>query len=164
MFFIQRYFICCPSDSTVSEDSGFDPRTVATLALAVRRSNHSAKSSDLIPNSARSHTPVAEIYTCKKQLSNITVNSWKCLREEYSNWKTTTKAHNSIRSTSLVCVRHYFCLLNFFNPFLFNRGLSCPSSVQTALTQNCLELTISGFPYNCLLASCGDNGLKKTQV
>jgi hypothetical protein len=33
-----------PSDSTVSEDAGIEPRTVATSALAVRRSNHSAKS------------------------------------------------------------------------------------------------------------------------
>jgi hypothetical protein len=31
------------------------------------------------------------------------------------------------------------------NPFLFIRGHSCPRSVQTSLTQNCLELTISGF-------------------
>ncbi len=32
------------SDSAVSEDAGFQPITVATLALAVRRSNHSARS------------------------------------------------------------------------------------------------------------------------
>jgi hypothetical protein len=31
-----------PSDSTVSEDAGIEPRTVATTVLAVRRSNHSA--------------------------------------------------------------------------------------------------------------------------
>jgi hypothetical protein len=32
-----------PQDSTVSEDAGIEPRTVATSALAVRRSNpHSA--------------------------------------------------------------------------------------------------------------------------
>jgi hypothetical protein len=30
-------FICSPSDSTVSEDAGIEPRTVETLALAVRR-------------------------------------------------------------------------------------------------------------------------------
>jgi hypothetical protein len=41
-----------PSDTTVSEDAGIEPRTVATLALAVRRSNHSARSR---PQSARSH-------------------------------------------------------------------------------------------------------------
>ncbi len=37
---IQHCFICRPSDSTVSEDAGIEPRTVATSALAVRRSNH----------------------------------------------------------------------------------------------------------------------------
>jgi hypothetical protein len=43
MYFIQHCFIFRPSDSTVSEDAGIEPRTVATLALTVRRSNHSAK-------------------------------------------------------------------------------------------------------------------------
>jgi hypothetical protein len=33
-----------PSDSTVPEDAGIDPRTVATTALDVRRSNHLARS------------------------------------------------------------------------------------------------------------------------
>ncbi len=47
------------------------------------------------------------------------------------------------------------------NPFLFIRGLSCPSSVQTLLTQNCLKLTIPGFPDNCLPVSCGDTGFLK---
>jgi hypothetical protein len=37
-----------------------------------------------------------------------------------------------------------------FNLFLFIRGLSCPSSVQTYLPQNCLMLTILRFHYNCL--------------
>jgi hypothetical protein len=35
---IQHCFICRPSDSTLSEDAGIEPRTVATTALAVRRS------------------------------------------------------------------------------------------------------------------------------
>ncbi len=52
MYCIQYCFICRPSDSTVSEDAGIEPRTVATTALAVRRSNLSAKSH---PQSARSH-------------------------------------------------------------------------------------------------------------
>jgi hypothetical protein len=44
MYFIQHCFcfICRPSDFTVSEDAGIEPRSVATLALAVRRCNHSA--------------------------------------------------------------------------------------------------------------------------
>ncbi len=37
---IQHCFICRPSDFTVSTDAGIEPRTVATSALAVRRSNH----------------------------------------------------------------------------------------------------------------------------
>jgi hypothetical protein len=36
---IQHCFICRPSDSTVPTDAGIEPRTVATSALAVRRSN-----------------------------------------------------------------------------------------------------------------------------
>ncbi len=50
-FYVQ-YFICCHSDYTVSEDAGIEPGTVATLALAVRRSNHSARSH---PTRAISH-------------------------------------------------------------------------------------------------------------
>ncbi len=44
MYDIQHCFICRPSESTVPEDAGIEPRTVATTALAVRRSNHSARS------------------------------------------------------------------------------------------------------------------------
>ncbi len=42
MYDIQQCFICRPSDSTVSEDAEIEPTTVATTALTVRRSNHSA--------------------------------------------------------------------------------------------------------------------------
>jgi hypothetical protein len=41
-YFIQHCFICRPFESTVSEDAGIEPRTVATSALAVTRSSHSA--------------------------------------------------------------------------------------------------------------------------
>ncbi len=41
---IQHCFICRPSDSTVPTDAGIVPRTVATGVLAVRRSNHKARS------------------------------------------------------------------------------------------------------------------------
>ncbi len=44
MYDIQHCFICHPSDFTMSEDAGIEPRTVATTALAVRRPNHSARS------------------------------------------------------------------------------------------------------------------------
>ncbi len=51
-YIIHHFFICRPSDSTVSEDAGIDLRTVATLALAVRCYNHSAESHS---HSAKSH-------------------------------------------------------------------------------------------------------------
>ncbi len=47
------------------------------------------------------------------------------------------------------------------SPFLFVRGLSCPSCIQALLSLNCLKLTMPGFPYNCLPVSCGDVGFKK---
>jgi hypothetical protein len=63
MYCIQHCFICRPSHSTLSEDAGIEPRTVSTSALAVRPSNHSARSNphvrqDLIHNSARSHPQI----------------------------------------------------------------------------------------------------------
>ncbi len=57
-YYIQHCFICRPSDSTVPTDAGIEPRTVATGALAIRRSNHSARSH---PHSARSHPPLSQI-------------------------------------------------------------------------------------------------------
>jgi hypothetical protein len=47
------------------------------------------------------------------------------------------------------------------NPFLFIRGLSCPSCVQAPLSLNCLKLAIPGFPHNCLPVSLGALALKK---
>jgi hypothetical protein len=55
-YYIQHCFICRPSDSTVPTDAGFELRTVATGALAVRCSNHLARSH---PNLARSHPYLA---------------------------------------------------------------------------------------------------------
>jgi hypothetical protein len=43
-YIIKHCFICRPSDSTVSEDAGIEPRNVATLALTARRSDQSAMS------------------------------------------------------------------------------------------------------------------------
>ncbi len=40
MYFIRHCFICRPSDTAVSEAVVIEPKTVAALALAVRRSNH----------------------------------------------------------------------------------------------------------------------------
>jgi hypothetical protein len=44
LFCYQHCFRCRPSDFTESEYAGIELRTVATLALAVRHSNHSARS------------------------------------------------------------------------------------------------------------------------
>jgi hypothetical protein len=55
-YFIQHCFICRPSDSTVSEEAGSEPRTTAWLSD--RRSNHSARSHPLTrshPQTVRSH-------------------------------------------------------------------------------------------------------------
>ncbi len=40
MHVIQHCFICRPSHLTVSEDAGIEPRTVVTLTLTARHSNH----------------------------------------------------------------------------------------------------------------------------
>jgi hypothetical protein len=53
LYIIQHCFVCCPSDSTVLEDAGIKPKTVATLALTASRSNHLARSHPL----AKSKTP-----------------------------------------------------------------------------------------------------------
>jgi hypothetical protein len=76
MYFIQHCFICRPSDSTVSEDAGIEPRTVATSALAVRRSSHSA-TLHLIhtrlthPHSATSHPYSSRLYLIHTRLHLI---------------------------------------------------------------------------------------------
>ncbi len=59
MYVIQHCFIFRPSDSTVSEDAGIEPRTVATLVWTARRSNHLARSH---PHLARSHPHLARSY------------------------------------------------------------------------------------------------------
>jgi hypothetical protein len=63
---IQDCLICRLSDSTVSEDAVIEPRTVATTALAVRRSNHSARSH---PHSARSHPGKVSRGLCRYSLT-----------------------------------------------------------------------------------------------
>ncbi len=54
VFYIQRRFIYRPSDSTVSENAGIEPRSVAISALAVRGSNESN-------HSARCHPRLGQI-------------------------------------------------------------------------------------------------------
>jgi hypothetical protein len=66
MYDIQHCFICRTSDSTVAEDAGIEPRTVATTALAVRRSNQSA----------RSHPSTLSLYNTFKNASFFDLGSW----------------------------------------------------------------------------------------
>ncbi len=75
----QLCFICRPSDSAVSKDAGIEPMTVATLALAVRRSNHSPRSQshpqtrlDLIQFSASTFT--MNFTSHSKTLTNVPTN------------------------------------------------------------------------------------------
>ncbi len=77
MYDIQQGFICRSSYSTVSEDAGIEPR--ATTALAVRRSNHSARSHP--PSPTDQGVPIAALSTsityCTRALlgtSNLTRN------------------------------------------------------------------------------------------
>jgi hypothetical protein len=63
MYFIQHYFICRPSDSTVSEDAGIEPRTVAASALAVRHSNQSARFCPFLPRLKQFRVVPTYIYT-----------------------------------------------------------------------------------------------------
>ncbi len=51
--------------------------------------------------------------------------------------------------------------VHIINPFMFIRGLSCPSSVQTSITHHCVKLAIPGFPYNLLSVYCCDMGFFK---
>ncbi len=66
MYFIQHCFICRPSDSTVTEDAGIEPRIVATAALPVTRPNHSATSHPHLSfyRLARLRSPFYLLYCC----------------------------------------------------------------------------------------------------
>ncbi len=75
MYFIQHWFICRPSDSTVSEDTEIEPRTVATSSLAVRRSSHSATSHLL----SRSST-VGYISSTIDYISSSYIYTWTKIR------------------------------------------------------------------------------------
>jgi hypothetical protein len=66
-YFFQHCFICRPTDSTVSVDAGMESKTVATLALAVSRSNHSA----------RSHPPAYSMLVQKRQLLEMVLMQFK---------------------------------------------------------------------------------------
>ncbi len=85
---IQHCFVCCLSDSTVSEDAGIEHRTVATTALAVRRSNHSARSHPRTVNSfdKTSNFSISLVFCPWWQLASNretrgdTLKFWTCLK------------------------------------------------------------------------------------
>ncbi len=66
MYALQHCFICRPSDFTVSDDAGIEPRTVVTLALTARCTNNSARYYPQLfqissTNSDRSHPRLFQI-------------------------------------------------------------------------------------------------------
>ncbi len=90
MCYIPNCFIYRPSDSTVSEDAGIEPRTFATLAFAVRCSNNLARSH---PQTAGSNPTTwldlihrylkvryrCEFVFCNAKESSITVYCRQCV-------------------------------------------------------------------------------------
>ncbi len=93
MYNIQHWFICRPSDSTVSEDAWIELGTVATTALAVRRSNHSA----------RSHPPF--IGLSLMAIDKIDTSTWVSIPEQdlshQTNYKSTGKPNSEDRKRIL---------------------------------------------------------------
>ncbi len=97
MYVIQHCFICRPSDSTVSEDAGIEPTTVATDALTTRldRLTHdSARSHDLAEswvrwssrvvrasNSPRSHPRLGQISFTNSARSHPLLFTYLVLRQ-----------------------------------------------------------------------------------
>ncbi len=61
--FYVHCFFCRPQDSSVSEDAEIEPRTVPTLALTSRRSNHSARSHQHSARSPPLVVPVVDTVT-----------------------------------------------------------------------------------------------------
>ncbi len=98
MYVIQHCFICRPSETTVSEDAGIEPRSVAALTLTARRSNHSARShthsARFHPHSARSHpvlNPVLSIFLGDQSFlwQKLVLKTVHCLRSavhDHSLW------------------------------------------------------------------------------
>jgi hypothetical protein len=74
MYFIPHCFNCRPSESFVSGDAGIEPRTVATVALAVRCSDLSAGSNPqlgYISSTARLYLIHTRLYLIHSRLDLI---------------------------------------------------------------------------------------------
>ncbi len=82
MYFIQHCFICHLSDFTMSEDAGIEPKTVATLALAVRRSNHSLLASsfsfDWTPKSLYFEKGIYSLFYLTSCIPTLNMESTHC--------------------------------------------------------------------------------------
>ncbi len=93
-------------------------------------------------------------------ISNFFYSEWRCASLR-TNIFPVTDPPSSLHEIHIFrgeCLRRCRC-----NPFLFITGISCPSSVQTSLTQHCLELTIPWFPY-ILLPLRGASKIKLKKV
>jgi hypothetical protein len=96
MYVLQHCFICRPSDSTVSEDVGIEPRTVTTLALTARRSNHSARSHPFRFN--------LENYTLETVLNNISlIILGRHFSDFFSIWSTFNRLSRVFYESSRKC-------------------------------------------------------------
>ncbi len=82
-YFIQHCFICRPSDFTLPEDAGIEPRTISTSALAFRRSNLSAKSHPhLFPFQSCLLIPLRESATLRESIRKD-AQLWSPSRETF---------------------------------------------------------------------------------
>ncbi len=121
-YFIKHCFVCRPSDYIVPEDAGIETRTVSTSALAVRRSNHSARSR---PRSAKSRHIRLDLVHIRLVLVNIRLDLVQYYHY-YLPFSPTLSSSPSFLSPFhshvpclflLTCF--YYLLLSFLLPFLF---------------------------------------------
>jgi hypothetical protein len=95
MYFIQHCFIFRPSDSTVSKDAGFEPRTVAILALAVRRS-------------ARFHPRQAGKESSQRIVRSEILSTHHCAPNPTLHWATQLFQKKDVRKNTASHIKVYF--------------------------------------------------------
>ncbi len=107
-FFCTLFNTCRPSDSTVSEDAGVEPRTYATSALAVRRSNHSARSHPHPATQPCSAKPYSRTLTewCYGPAILIVLYDDTWPRSSPSSTRAPQDKHVSAGESNPVCLRH----------------------------------------------------------
>ncbi len=111
-------FICRPSDSSVSEDAGIEPRTVLDFGFG---------SLTLHPHLARSHSHFGKTFIHNSSASSHPYNIALPVRSH-------TTVYSTIKSKfSLICVSPGFsCTLSPFT------AVPCPFSFLNACSQLCL--------------------------